>query len=203
MSRLRNPLAWGIAVIAIGAVAVVGMRWLGGGATGAAPETPPDTVATPPSAAAPARAAGGEDTPPWMRGAAETGTAAGALAARAPAPAEATPTQVDIDRSLAEIRQKSDHNIRAADDMLLQLDALEKAGKTPPDVHLDALRNNLVIAKRAQLLARELAESTQHPDSPQRRQRNAEIIAELQQLQGQLRYDVGTVLPPAAPGRAQ
>ncbi|KRG88301.1 hypothetical protein ABB34_00410 [Stenotrophomonas daejeonensis] len=88
-----------------------------------------------------------------------------------------------------------------ADEMLMQLDALEKSGKAAADVPLDALRNNLIVAKRAQLLAREMAESTQLPDSPQRRLRNAEIIAELRQLQGQLRYDVGAV--PAAPGRAQ
>ncbi|MBN8799070.1 MAG: hypothetical protein J0H45_06895, partial [Stenotrophomonas nitritireducens] len=111
--------------------------------------------------------------------------------------------QAEIDRSLADIRQKSEHNIRAADDMLAQLDALEKSGKVPPDLRLDALRNNLVIAKRAQSLARELAESTQLPDSPQRRQRNAEIVAELQQLQGQLRYDVAPAGLPTAADRTR
>jgi len=49
----------------------------------------------------------------------------------------------------------------------------------------------------------ELAESTQKPDSPAQRQRNAAILAELQQLQGQLRYDVAPANLPAAPGRAQ
>ncbi|MGE4459955.1 MAG: hypothetical protein AB7D31_11920 [Stenotrophomonas sp.] len=90
-----------------------------------------------------------------------------------------------------------------ADDLLAQLDQLEKSGKAPADVRLDALRNNLLIAKRAQALAVELAESTQKPDSPAQRQRNAAILAELQQLQGQLRYDVAPANLPAAPGRAQ
>ena len=52
-------------------------------------------------------------------------------------------------------------------------------------------------------LAVELAESTQKPDRPEQRQRNAAILAELQQMQGQLRYDVAPANLPAAPGRAQ
>ena len=120
-------------------------------------------------------------------------------AAAAPPAAAAT----DIGRSLADIRLKSGNNMRMADDLLAQLDQLEKSGKAPADVRLDALRNNLLIAKRAQALAVELAESTQKPDSPAQRQRNAAILAELQQLQGQLRYDVAPANLPAAPGRAQ
>jgi hypothetical protein len=132
---------------------------------------------------------------------AAAGTAIQRAAATASPPAAATAT--DIHRSLADIRLKSGNNMRMADDLLAQLDQLEKSGKAPADVRLDALRNNLLIAKRAQALAVELAESTQKPDSPEQRQRNAAILAELQQMQGQLRYDVAPANLPAAPGRAQ
>lgn len=201
MNPAHKPLLWGGALIVVGALAVVALRGIGG-----SDDAPAPAVHTAPAqepAAAPAVAPPSADEPmPWMQGG---GTPAGgtAIARVAAGNAPQPVVQAEIDRSLADIRQKSEHNIRAADDMLAQLDALEKSGKVPPDLRLDALRNNLVIAKRAQSLARELAESTQLPDSPQRRQRNAEIIAELQQLQGQLRYDVAPAGLPAVPGRTQ
>lgn len=199
-ARYRKPLLWGAGLIAGGALAILAVRHSGDDATPAAPVAA--AVQADSAAAEPQAAQAGADTPPWMQAEepAAAGTAMQRAAAAAPPPAAAA---TDIGRSLADIRLKSGNNMRMADDLLAQLDQLEKSGKAPADVRLDALRNNLLIAKRAQALAVELAESTQKPDSPAQRQRNAAILAELQQLQGQLRYDVAPVNLPAAPGRAQ
>lgn len=194
----RKPLLWGAGLIAGGALAMLAVRQFGKDAAPPAPAPIAATAAT--AGTATGAQPSSEDTPPWM----QAESIAGGTAMQRAAAAAAPPASVaDIGRSLSDIRQKSDHNVRMADDLLAQLDQLEKSGKTPPDVRLDALRNNLLIAKRAQSLAVELAESTQKPDSPTQRQRNADILAELQQLQGQLRYDVAPAGLPAAPGRMQ
>lgn len=192
----RKPLLWGVGLAAGGALALLAARHFGGDAAPPAPAPAGAAAASAAPLAAPAR----EETPPWMQAEPVAGGTALPRAAAATAPAASA---TDIGRSLADIRLKSDHNVRMADDLLAQLDQLEKSGKTPPDVRLDALRNNLLIARRAQSLAVELAESTQKPDSPAQRQRNADILAELQQLQGQLRYDVAPAGLPAVPGRTQ
>ncbi len=196
MKPAHKPLLWGAAVIAVGLLvllAVRSMRNADAPALPHVPAAPAEAAAAPGAAAMPA-----SDTPPWMQpGAANDGTAlsrTGAATAPVASPAE-------IGKSIAHIRQQSAQNIRSADELLAQLDEMEKSGKVPPDVRLDALRNNLIVAKQAQQLARELAESTQQPDSPQQRQRHAEIVAELQQLQGRLRYDVG--MAPAGGRQAQ
>ncbi|AUZ55796.1 hypothetical protein B1L07_12715 [Stenotrophomonas acidaminiphila] len=197
--RYRKPLLWGTGLIAGGALAILAVRHSG---DAAAPAAPPAAAAQAQAAAEPQATPAGADTPPWLQADASAGGSAMQRAAAATSPPVAA-TATDIGRSLADIRLKSGNNMRMADDLLAQLDQLEKSGKAPADVRLDALRNNLLIAKRAQALAVELAESTQKPDSPAQRQRNAAILAELQQLQGQLRYDVAPANLPAAPGRAQ
>ena len=187
MKPAHKPLLWGAAAVAAGLLVLLAVRGIRSGDAPAMPSGP----AAPAQAAmaiASATAPAADDTPPWLQpGAASAGT----LPARTGTAAAPAASPVEIEKSIAHIRQQSAQNIRSVDDLLAQLDALEKSGKAPPDVRLDALRNNLVVAKQAQQLARELAESTQQPDSPQRRQRHAEIIAELEQLQGRLRYDVG------------
>lgn len=194
----RKPLLWGAGLIAGGALAMLAARHFGGDAVPVA-SAPAAAPAATTSAAADAPPPT-QDTPPWMQAEPTAGATAIQRAASAAAPSASA---ADIGRSLADMRLKSDHNVRMADDLLAQLDQIEKSGKAPPDVRLDALRNNLLIAKRAQSLAVELAESTQKPDSPAQRQRNADILAELQQLQGQLRYDVAPAGLPTGPGRAQ
>ncbi len=194
----RKPLLWGAGLIAGGALAMLAARHFGGDAAPVV-SAPAAAPAATTSAAADAPLPN-QDTPPWMQ--AEP-TAGGTAIQRAASAAAPPASAADIGRSLADMRLKSDHNVRMADDLLAQLDQIEKSGKAPPDVRLDALRNNLLIAKRAQSLAVELAESTQKPDSPAQRQRNADILAELQQLQGQLRYDVAPAGLPTGPGRTQ
>lgn len=188
MNPAHKPLLWGTAVIAVGLLVILAVRSAGKDeplpVTAAPVSLPSETVST---AAATSSTSPGDETPPWMQPGSATASAA---QARLPATATAVASPAEIQQSLVRIRQQSEHNTRTADELLAQLDALEKSGKAPPDVRLDALRDNLLIAKQAQALARELAESTQLPDSPQRRQRHEEIIAELQQLQGRLRYDV-------------
>lgn len=197
MKSNHKALLLGGAAIAIGALVIV----IGRGFVGHQQAAPLDSIDSHASGApAPVPAAvTGEATPPWLQDPGAGGTTAIARITGTEAPAV---NPADIEKSLVELRQKSAHNTRAADEMLMQLDTLEKSGQVPPDVRLDALRNNLVIAKRAQLLALELAESTRQTDGAKRDQRNAEIITELQQLQAKLRYDVGGPAAPAA-GRAQ
>ena len=187
MMHARKPLLlWTAAIIAVGLLVVLAARSIGKQEPAASAVAAAAAENAPMSA--PASTAPTEAPPPWMQ---QPGSAI-ADATRIGQDTAATPTAspAAIQQSLVRIRQQSEHNTRTADELLAQLDALEKSGKAPADVRLDALRENLLIAKQAQLLAREMAESTQLPDSPQRRQRNAEIVAELQQLQGRLRYDV-------------
>lgn len=204
MSIARKPLLWVAAAIAGGIVLVLAIRGLGG-----------DTPAPPPAAPAPLApiadepALDAEPAPPtaverapWELGqpAAPSGTTAAStlsLPGRAPtqvmSPAEAA-------ASIATIRQQSQRNVAMVDQLLVELDELEKSGQAPPGTEFNVLRGNLTIAKQAQVLALELAESSQLPDTPARRQRTGEIVAELQQLQGRLRYDV---TPAGLPGAAR
>jgi len=203
MNPRYKPLLWMSGAVALGLVLVFGLRGLGdrdGDAT--AHVDAPAAIDAPLPVSAPAAAV--EDTPPWMQGAATaSGTtgSAGAAMALNPLAGAMTPDQIaDPVAAIAGIRVQAERNVRAVDALMVQLDALEASGQTPPEVELDALRDNLRLARRAQQLALEMAESTQQPDSPQREQRTAQIIAELQTLQNQLRHNS---VPAAAAGRTQ
>jgi len=138
---------------------------------------------------------------------AATSQATAATRVASTAKQEAQPTPGEIASKISQIRRQSDHNKREAGELLRQIDAMKASGQAPRDVNLDALRDNLLIAMRAQALAREIAELTQQADTPARRRRTEEITHELQQLQSQLRYDVGgTAAAPTTPavlGRKQ
>ncbi|MGB3392074.1 MAG: hypothetical protein WA956_01245 [Stenotrophomonas sp.] len=122
--------------------------------------------------------------------------------ARAPQPSAS-----EIARAVVQVREQAARNERNADELLRQIDAMKASGQVPQGVNLDALRNNLLVSKRAQALAREIAELTQKADTPARQKRIEDITHELQGLQSQLRYDVGgAAAAPAAPavlGRKQ
>lgn len=192
MNPRYKPLLWMFGAVALGLALVFTLRGLGDRDGDAdAPVDAPAAVDTPLQVSAPAAAA--EDTPPWMQGAATpSGTTAGVGSAAAlnPLNGAMTPDQAaDPVAAIASIRVQAERNVRAVDTLMVQLDALEASGQTPPEVELDALRDNLKLARRAQELALEMAESTQQPDSPQRELRTAQIIAELQTLQDQLRHN--------------
>ena len=205
--RRHTSLLWlaGAAIVA-GLVLVFALR------TGTE-RTEPATSAPAPAAAAattahtPAAPAATvpTDTPPWLGGGSGGSQKAGAPAATralsaisAPAPSAAEQA-----RTVATLREQAVRNERTADELLRQIDTMQATGQTPPGVNLEALRSNLLVTKRAQVLARELAELTQQPQGADRQQRILAITSELQQLQGQLRYDVGTptaAVPASPPG---
>lgn len=192
-----KPLLWLGGIVIAGVLLIAVLR---AGSDRAAPMREQAVAVQAPAAAPPAPAADAAiDTPPWL-------TAPGAGASNAtrglPAPGQRAPTAEETARAVAQLREQALRNERNADELLRQLDAMKASGQAPPGVDLDALRNNLLVTKRAQVLARELAELTQRPDAPDRRQRILSISTELQQLQSQLRYDVGTgaaAAPPVLP----
>lgn len=202
MNSRREPFLWAGGAILAGACLLVAVRGLGGDDAGAssADASPPVALEAPPSPtqATPAADAG---LAPWQLAPPDAST--GTRPAGAPVPLDAgaaMPGSAGTAQAISDIRRQSQENVRNTDELLRQIDAWERGGQAPAGVNLDALRNNLVVARRAQLLAQELAESTQLADTPQRRRRQDEIVTELQQLQQQLRYDVGA--PAGTPGAA-
>lgn len=196
----RTFLPWVAAAIALGLAVVFVVRGLGGsdGDVPAAPAEPAAAAAiqVPMVEAEPALPP--MERAPWEQGTATMPPALAAAIATVPrGAAPATPDPEDIAASIATIREQSQRNVALVEGLLQELDALEKSGQAPPGLEFGALRENLEVARRAQALALELAESTQQPDSPAKAQRHQEIITELQQLQGRLRHDV---MPQGLPG---
>ena len=202
MNPRHRPLLWAGGAIIAGACVLVAVRGFSDADADSAraEAAPPPIALEAPSLTQAAPASDGAPAP-WEL--APSRPSAGAAPAGAPLPVDAgtaAPGSAETVQAINDIRRQSQENVRNTDELLRQIDAWEQAGQTPAGVNLDALRNNLVVARRAQMLAQELAESTQLADTPQRRQRRDEIVAELQQLQQQLRYDVGT--PGGAPAAA-
>lgn len=204
MIASRKPLLWAAAAIAGGIVLVLAIRGLGGDTPAPAPAVPAPVapIADEPALEAAPALPHTAERAPWELGqpaAPSRATAATAASLSGRVPAQ-TMSPAEAAASIATIRQQSQRNVAMVDQLLVELDDLEKSGQAPPGMEFNALRGNLAIAKRAQVLALELAESSQLPDTPARRQRTGEIVAELQQLQGQLRYDV---TPAGLPGTAR
>lgn len=202
MNQAAKPLLWVAALVGVGILLLALLKWRGAEAPAPAP-APETAQAVQPQAPAMAPAAqdAGNQTLPWMQGATQPqGTAAAAAASAVPAFGNTVPTRAELNSALERIREKSLQNERAADAMLQQLDALQSTGKLPPGINADALRTNLKVAKRTQVLSRELGELINAPPGTDTKARMDAIVAELQQLQKQLRYDVGTAAPVAAAG---
>lgn len=197
MKQAAKPLLWAGALVGVGILLLVLLKWRGAEAPApaAAPET---TLAAQPAAQATVPAAQDADNqpPPWMQGAMQPQGTAAAAASAVPAFGNRAPSRAELNQALERIREKSLQNERAADAMLQQLDTLQASGKLPPGINADALRDNLKIARRTQVLSRELGELINAPAGTETKTRMDAIVAELQQLQKQLRYDVGG---PAAP----
>ena len=208
MKRLAKPLLWLGGVVVIGTMLVLLIPRATEPALAPAAETaePAALVQTEPTDGAISAPAMSADTPPWMA----QGASAPRATAAASANLRATPTLSstgEINRALAQVREQAARNERNADELLSQIDAMKASGQVPDGVNLDVLRSNLLVAKRAQMLARELAELTQQADTPARKKRIGDITGELQELQSQLRYDVGMPMAaqaaPAVSGRKQ
>jgi len=203
-SRLERykPLLWLLGIVLAGVAVVALVRQAG--QQGAPLQAPPaataaaDSQPRPAGTAAPAQGAGAP--PPWV-GNAPAGTAAAATAARQRLVQDRpVPTRAELERALEQIRTKTEQNDRAADEMLRQLDQLQASGQLPAHVDANALRANLQLAKRSQALSRELAELALATPSQANQARIQAIVGELQQLQGQLRYDVRAAGAPAVLG---
>lgn len=205
MNPRHKALAWTAGAIAVGIAAVFALRGIGGDEAQAPDVAPTAMTAAPVDAEPAAPAPPAMEPAPWEQAQPAPGpgnaNAAGGLAGAIGMPQQAATSPAATRAQLATIREQSQRNIAMVDGLLRELDALETSGKAEPGMQLDALRDNLTIARRAQVLALELADSTQQPDSPSRRQRTSEIVAELQQLQGRLRYDMAPAVPgsPAVP----
>jgi hypothetical protein len=186
-----KPLLWLGAIVLAGVLLITFVR---GGGGRIAPSAAP-AAQTPASATAPAgnttASNPATDTPPWMANAPGGVQAPGASSRALANGARHLPGPAEAARAVAQVRAQAERNERAADELLRQIDSMQASGQVPPGVNVQALRNNLMVAKRAQALAREMAELTQQAGGPARDQRVEEITQELQQLQTQLRYDVG------------
>lgn len=208
MKPLAKPLLWLGGAVVIGA-ALVMLIPRGAEPPQAAPQEagaggePGPTSHPAPVAAPPAT---GMDTPPWANPNAAGPQPTSATRALSAA-SQLQPSASDVARAVVQVREQAARNEHNADELLRQIDAMKASGQAPQGINLEALRNNLLVAKRAQALAREVAELTQQADTPARQKRIEDITHELQQLQSQLRHDVGSMTAaPAAPavlGRKQ
>lgn len=204
MMRSRTVLILVAAVILVGVLAVAALR-----SVAPAPEatTPNDVAAPDPAAAtgiespAPASAAAAvEPPPPW----ASAPVDADAQAALAPSISEddarreaqmaelRQTVSVMIDDALTRSTATSQHLRKALDTLEAMDDPAVKA-----QINLEALRHNLGISDRMQVVARELKSQLDNPPSPQRQQRIEALQRELATLQGQLRTDVARTGPAA------
>lgn len=152
----------------------------------AATDAPPEPVATTQQPERSSRRPESEPLP-WqgpVDGAASNSSAAPILNA----PQE--PRQMDRAQFMAAMQVQLQRNQVAADAALKHIAEVQASGQTPDGVDLDALRDNLQIAKQAQSLAMELARISGEPDTPERRQKVAAITGQLQALQGRLQQEM-------------
>ncbi len=161
----------------------------------------PETTATATTAAAlhsdaaGTPAAGGGEAFPWEQA---VRPAAPTQPGTPPATVQPGALGHNVDaRSLEAMQQQVREGQQAADTLLKKLDEWQRNGTQPEGVNVDALRTNVLVAKRAQALALEMMTLGRQPSSPERDGRVQAIVAELQQLRGQLRNDVNA--PPPAP----
>lgn len=203
MNPRGRALAWTAFAVAAGIGIVLVVRAMGNDPN-VVPDAVQDTALEEPagdataSGADPASAVYASGPAPWERSGAARADTRPHVAADGALPA--IPAPFDASAQVATIRSQSKQNLALLDDLVDEIDVLEKSGRAPADMQLGNLRENLDIARRAQLLALELAESMQQPDTPARRQRTEAIVAELQHLRSQLHDDVAGL---QAPGRAQ
>ncbi len=200
MNPRHKPLLLACVVIVVGAVLVLIFRNGAGQIAEQNPMPAPaaEATASSPEAAAPASSTPPADAFPWENNPPQPA----AMPPEPPViqPQAQTPAQIMGPENVAALREQVRKGQATADGMLRQLDELEAAGQAPKDMDIPALRNNVRIAKQAQALAMEMVDLTEKPDSPEKTRRIEEILAELQQLQGQLKTDIrlpSTTAPPS------
>jgi hypothetical protein len=184
-----KPLLW-IGAATLAAVLVIGFVRTGKDL----PDQPLPGMAQDPTEAAPrppARAAGDRVAVagplPWQRG------LAGDTASVGTAPRDGQ--AMDRAQFMATMQTQLQRNQAAADAALQRIAEVQASGQVPEGVDLDALRDNLLIAKQAQSLAMELARTGAEPDSPARAQKVAAITSQLQLLQARLQQSATVAAP--------
>lgn len=191
-----NPRLWwlgGGALIAVGAALVLLLR-------PATPELPArtridapltaDTAAVAPAPTATVKT--DEPAPPWLRGDAAAPAAAPAAGAPAEDPEHArqmAALQQSVQGLVGVARQRSVASETYLRQALATLEQMNDPAITS-QVNLGAVRQNLEISIRMQQLTGQMQQVLAQPPGEQRQQRQDALMAQLRQLQGQLRSDV-------------
>lgn len=192
--------AWwlgGAAAIAVGLAVVLAVRaWApratppGGLDAPLAAASPKAAPAAAPAPAAPARA--DDAPPPWLRD--DTTPAAPAPLASAPAedPERArqmAALQQSVQGLVGVARQRSIASEAYMRQALATLEQMNDPAITA-QINLPAVRQNLETSIRMQQVSEQLQQVMGQPPGEQRQQRQEALLAQLRQLQGQLRSDV-------------
>lgn len=155
-----------------------------------APRAAP-TVAATVEPAAPASTT--DQAPPWLRGdTAAPASAAAATAAPAEDPERArqmAALQQSVQGLVGVARQRSVASETYLRQALATLEQMNDPAITS-QVNLEALRQNLEISIRMQQIGTQLQQILAQPPGEQRQQRQEALMAQMRQLQGQLRSDV-------------
>lgn len=186
------------AKIAIGAAAVVliGVGLIVGLRTQVETSSPLESSAAPiiDAAAAEAPQATQTDLAPWESG--PTGAAAAAGTSPGGFPATMPPRLPTADAAttvaIAQMKRQMEQNEVQAQMVLRQLDTAQATGSLPAHINIEAARQNIHIALKAQQLGRDLVELTQQARTPERQQKITELTNQLAGLRDQLRLDMHT-----------
>ncbi|HYG05419.1 MAG TPA: hypothetical protein VD865_03290 [Stenotrophomonas sp.] len=153
-----------------------------------APPTQASTAATTPATA------GNDDAPPpWLRGDAATAPPPAATPAAAAEDPERARQMAALQQSVQGLvgvaRQRSVASETYLRQALATLEQMHDPAITA-QINLEAVRQNLEISIRMQQLTEQMQQVLAQPPSEQRQQRQDALMAQLRQLQGQLRSDV-------------
>ncbi|NZA24809.1 hypothetical protein H0E84_00265, partial [Luteimonas sp. SJ-92] len=144
---------------------------------------------------APAAAPAYEAPPPWLGGGADA-----APATLEQAKAQAAEAADQSRRALADLQARSQANEAGIRASIARLDELQAGDGAAAGVNLDALRGNLEVALRMQRITQEVQALSLQPAGAARTAAMRAKVDELNQLQGQLRYDVGVDAPATGSG---
>lgn len=198
-----NARAWwlgGCAVIVLGMATVLAVRaWMPRTDAPVEVDAPLAPVVAPaasaPAAVAASRA-GDDAPPPWLRDAPTAGNANTAPSAAAPRPDEdperarqLASLQQSVQGLVGVARQRSVASETYLRQALTTLEQMHDPAITA-QINLEAVRQNLEISIRMQQLTEQMQQVLSQPPGEQRQQRQDALMAQLRQLQGQLRSDV-------------
>jgi hypothetical protein len=183
---MSRPRAWvfaATAVIVAGAGLVAILRQQA--------EPPPRAPATSAAAAAPTASAPVPTLAPPTLDPVTAPWAASVL----PSPAGTPPDPGQQEAMLAQLKARTRQQSELTNRLLAELDRRQAAHQLPAGVDVQGVRNNLLISQKLQQVSSQIQDLAAQPDGPQRRQALQARLAELQDLQRQVRLDL---VPPAA-----